>query len=191
MCWLLQFVYGVKPDPAAALMNLPQLTVGLHPIALARFSGHSHAMKIKPLVITFLSIIAFAAGCSKEQTASQQIEKVQTETKQAAQDMKDYTFAQKAEFVKQMQSQLTALDQDLDKLSAKIESSSAAVKSEAKPKLQALRDQASQLNKQLDEVKNASESAWDNVKNGFKKAYESSKDGFNQARQWVSDKIAP
>ena len=148
-------------------------------------------MKNKTLVITFLSVVAFAVGCSKEQTASQQIEKVQTETKQAAQDMKDYTFAQKAEFVKQMQSQLTALDQDLDKLSAKIESSSAAVKAEAKPKLQALRDQASQLNKQLDEVKNASESAWDNVKNGFKKAYESSKDGFNQARQWVSDKIAP
>ena len=148
-------------------------------------------MKNKTLVITILSVVAFAVGCSKEQTASQQIEKVQTETKQAAQDMKDYTFAQKAEFVKQMQSQLTALDQDLDKLSAKIESSSAAVKAEAKPKLQALRDQASQLNKQLDEVKNASESAWDNVKNGFKKAYESSKDGFNQARQWVSDKIAP
>ena len=103
-------------------------------------------MKNKTLVITFLSIAAFAVGCNKEQTTSQQMDKVQTETKQAAQDMKDYTFAQKDEFVKAMQGQLDALNKDLDQLSAKIDSSSDAVKAEAKPKLQALRDQAAQLN---------------------------------------------
>ena len=148
-------------------------------------------MKNKTLAITILSIAALAVGCNKEQTASQQIENVKTETKQAAQDMKDYTFAQKDEFVKQMQIQLDALNKDLDQLAAKIEKSSDAVKAEAKPKLQALRDQAAQLNKQLDEARNATESTWDSVKGGFSKAYEATKDGFNQARQWVSDKIAP
>jgi len=148
-------------------------------------------MKNKTLAITILSIAAFAVGCDKEQSTSQNIEKVQTETKQAAQDMKDYTFAQKAEFVKTMQGQLDALNKDLDELSAKIDSSSDAVKAEAKPKLQALRDQAAQLNKQLDEAKNATESTWDSVKAGFQKAYDATKDGLNQARQWVSDKIAP
>ena len=148
-------------------------------------------MKNKTLVITLLSIAAFAVGCDKEQTTSQQIENVKTETKQAAQDMKDYTFAQKAEFVAAMQIQLDALNKDLDQLSAKIDSSSDAVKAEAKPKLQALRDQAAQLNKQLEDVRNATESTWDSVKSGFQKAYEATKDGFNQARQWVSDKIAP
>ena len=148
-------------------------------------------MKNRTWVITLLSIAALAVGCEKQQTTSQQIEKVQTETKQAAQDMKDYTFAQKAEFVKQMQGQLDALNKDLDQLAAKIDSSSDAVKAEAKPKLQALRDQAAQLNKQLDEAKNATESTWDSVKGGISKAYEATKDGFQQARQWVSDKIAP
>jgi chromosome segregation ATPase len=148
-------------------------------------------MKNKTLVITFLSIAAFAVGCNKEQTTSQQMDKVQTETKQAAQDMKDYTFAQKAEFVKTMQGQLDALNKDLDQLSAKIDSSNDAVKAEAKPKLQALRDQVAQLNKQLDDARNATESTWDSVKSGFSKAYDATKDGFNQARQWVSDKIAP
>ena len=148
-------------------------------------------MKNKTLVITLLSIAAFAVGCKKEQTTSQQIENVKTETKQAAQDMKDFTFAQKAVFVKTMQGQLDALNKDLDELSAKIDSSSDAVKAEAKPKLQALRDQAAQLNKQLDEARNATESTWDSVKTGFQTAYEATKDGFNQARQWVSDKIAP
>jgi chromosome segregation ATPase len=148
-------------------------------------------MKNKTFVITLLSIAAFAVGCNKQQTTSQQMETVKTETKQAAQDMKDYTFAQKAEFVAAMQVQLDALNKDLDELSAKIDSSSDAVKAEAKPKLQALRDQTAQLNKQLEEARNATESTWDSVKAGFNKAYASTKDGFNQARQWVSDKIAP
>jgi chromosome segregation ATPase len=148
-------------------------------------------MKNKTLAITLLSIAAFAVGCEKEKTTTEQLDQVKVETKQAAQDMKDYTFAQKEEFVKTMQVQLDALNKDLDQLSAKIDSSSDAVKAEAKPKLQALRDQAAQLNKQLDEAKNATESTWDSVKAGFTKAYDATKDGFNQARQWVSDKIAP
>jgi len=148
-------------------------------------------MKNKILLLTFLSIAVFALGCGKEQTASQQIDKIQTETKQDAQDMKDYTFAQKAEFVAAMRAQLTALNQDLDKLSAKIDSSSDAVKAEAKPKLEALRDQAAQLNQQLADAQNATESTWDSVKAGSQKAYDALANSFTEARQWVSDKIAP
>ena len=148
-------------------------------------------MKNKTWVLIVLFIAVFAVGCNKEQTTSQQMETVKTESTQAAQDMKDYTFAQKDEFVKAMQAQLDALNKDLEQLSAKIDSSGDAVKAQTKPKLQALRDQTAQLNKQLDEAKNATESTWDSVKSGFQKAYDATKDGFNQARQWVSDKIAP
>jgi hypothetical protein len=149
------------------------------------------AMKNKTLLITFLSAATFAAGCDKEQTTSQQMDNVQTETKQAAEDMKDYTFAQKAEFVKAMQAQLDNLNQDLDKLSAKIDSSSDAVKAEARPKLQALRDQSAQLHQQLADAQNATESTWDSVKAGSKKAYDALEASFTEARQWLSDKIAP
>jgi chromosome segregation ATPase len=148
-------------------------------------------MKNKTWAVTVLSIAVVAVGCNKEQSTSEQMDKVQTETKAAAVDMKNYTYAQKDEFVKAMQVQLDALNKDLDALSAKIDSSTDAVKAEAKPKLQALRDQTAQLNKQLDGAKDATESTWDSVQAGFSKAYEATKDGFNQARQWVSDKIAP
>ena len=150
-------------------------------------------MKNKTLLVTFLAIAAFAVGCKQSDQAatSQQLDKVQTETKQAAQDMKDYTYAQKAEFVAAMQGQLTALNQDLDKLSAKIDSSSDSLKAEAKPKLKALRDQAAKLNKQLVDAQNATDSTWDSVKDGTKKAYASLQNSFTEARQWVSDKIAP
>lgn len=149
-------------------------------------------MKINTWIITLLAAAAaLVAGCNKESTTAQQLEKVQSDTKQAAQDMKDYTYAQKAEFVKAMQAQLVTLDQDLDKLAAKIDSSSDAVKAEAKPKLQALRDQAAKLNTQLADASNATESTWDSVKAGSQRAYDALAKSFNDARQWVSEKIAP
>jgi methyl-accepting chemotaxis protein len=148
-------------------------------------------MKNRTLLLTLLSAAAFAVGCNKDATTSQQLDQIQEKTKEAAQDMKDYTFAQKAEFVEKMQGQLTELNRELDQLAAKVEKSSDVVKAEAKPKLQALREQTAKLTQQLEEAKNATESTWGDVKNGFQKAYEASKDGFQQARQWVSDKIAP
>jgi hypothetical protein len=51
-------------------------------------------MKRNKLMITLLSAAAFAVGCDKEGTATQQLDKVQAKTEEAAQDMKDYTFAQ-------------------------------------------------------------------------------------------------
>ena len=148
-------------------------------------------MKNKTLLITFLSTAAFVVGCDKEKTTAQQIDKVQTETKQAAQNMKDYTFAQKDEFVKAMQSQLTTLNQDLDKLAAKIDSSSDAIKAEAKPQLQALREQAAKLNQQLADASNATESTWDSVKAASQKAYDAMAASFADARQWLSNLIKP
>jgi chromosome segregation ATPase len=150
-------------------------------------------MKNTLLVITLFAIASFAAGCkpSENNATSQQLDKVKTETKADTQEMKDYAYAQRAEFVATMQGQLDALNKDIDALSAKIERSSDAVKADAKPKLQALRDEAAGLNKQLDEAKNATESTWDSVKAGTKKAYNGLKDDFQQARQWASDKIAP
>jgi chromosome segregation ATPase len=125
------------------------------------------------------------------EATTQQFDKIKTDTKEAAQDMKDFAYAQKSEFVAKMQGQLDEINRELDQLAAKIEKSSDAAKAEAKPKLQVLRDQTAKLTKQLDEVQNASESTWDDVKAGFKQGYSELKDGFQQARQWVSDKIAP
>lgn len=172
-------------------MMASKSTVGLHPMAVACPVRDAQAMKNQTWLVVFAFVAGFAAGCDKPSTTAQQMEKVQTETKQAAQDMKDYTFAQKAEFVKAMQTQLIALNADLDKLSARIDNSSDAIKAEAKPKLQALRDQAATLNQQLANASNATESTWDDVKAGSKKAFDALANSFTQARQWVSDKIAP
>jgi cytochrome c556 len=156
-------------------------------------------MKHKYLLITILGAAVLVVGCERSEKSTtetreataKQFDKVKTDTKEAAQDMKDYAYAQKSEFVGKMQVQLDEINRDLDQLAAKIEKSSDAAKAEAKPKIQALRDQTAKLTKQLDEAKNASESTWGDVKAGFKQGYSELKDGFQQARQWVSDKIAP
>jgi hypothetical protein len=148
-------------------------------------------MKHKTLLLAFLSAGAFVIGCDQRDSTSKQLDKVQIKAANAADDMKDYTFAQKAEFTAKMQAQLADINKDLDTLQAKIDKSSDAVKAECKPKLQVLRDQQSDLSKQLDQVKDATESTWGSVKAGTSKAYASLKEGFQQSRQWVSDKIAP
>jgi phage host-nuclease inhibitor protein Gam len=157
-------------------------------------------MKSTQLAIACLATLALAAGCKPSsepsatetrQATARQFDQVKQETKEAAQAMNDYAYAQKAEFVANMQVQLTEINRELDQLAAQIEKSTAAAKAEATPKLQALREQVAKLNTHLDEAKGATESTWDDVKAGFNQGYSDLKDGFNQVRQWVSDKIAP
>jgi chromosome segregation ATPase len=157
-------------------------------------------MKSTQLTIACLALIALAVGCkpSSEPSATEtrqaterQLDQVQQETKAAAQEMNDYAYAQKAEYVATRQAELAEINRELDQLAARIEKANDAAKTEATPKLQALREQVARLNTHLDEAKNASESTWDDVKAGFNQGYSDLKDGFNQARQWVSEKIAP
>lgn len=152
-------------------------------------------MKPQTLLATLAALAALAVGCDKPtptvETTTQQLNRVEEKTAEVAQDLKNYTYAQKGEFLTQMRSQVAALNRDLDQLAAKIETSSDVIKTEAKPRLQTLRDQTAKLNSQLDEVKNATESTWDSVKAGVQNSYEASKEGFNQARQWASEKLAP
>ena len=148
-------------------------------------------MNQNKLIITFLSCAGFVVGCNKQATTSEQFDQAKAKTAEAAQELKEYSYAQKSQFVEKMQWQLAGLDQDLDQLSAKLEKSGDSAKAESKPKLQLLRDDAAKLNKQLEDVKSASESSWDSVKRAFNKAYESSSEGVEHARLWISDKVAP
>lgn len=145
------------------------------------------------ILVTAISTTVLVMGCSQKHKdrTSRQIDQAQEKTAAATQDMKDFAFEQKAEFIKNMNLQLAELNRDLDQLAARIEQSSTAVKAEAQPKLDALRDQADVLKKQLDKAQDATESSWDNVKDDFKDSYKASKAGFQQARQWLGEKIAP
>ena len=143
--------------------------------------------------LALLSLTIVIAGCNKtaDQPADSQMDKVTRETKTAARDIKDYTYAEKAEFIAKMRSESVAVHADLDKLSAKVEKATDQAKADARPKLQALRDRLAKLDQQIAAANDATESTWNEVKTGFKKGYGDLQEEFRQARQWVSDKIAP
>ena len=60
------------------------------------------------------------------------MDQIQSESTVAPRDMKEYTFAQKNEFIEEKQIELAEINRELDRLSAKIETSSEAIKAESK-----------------------------------------------------------
>jgi len=141
------------------------------------------------LVITFLIVAALAVGCTSTDGKPAGGPK-QSETG-PAQAMQDYTYAQKAEFVDKMKKELVEIQEELDRLSAKVDRSSGAAKADARTKLEAVREKWAQAKKQLDQAESATDSTWDDVKGGFKKSYGELMDSFEKTRQWLSDKIEP
>ena len=151
-------------------------------------------MKISQLAPVLL-LAALVAACNKsapdsDATVAQQFDKAKQDTAQAAQDFKNYTFAQKDEFVKKMQPELDELNTELAQLSAKIDRASDTVKAEAKPKLDALRAQVAALGVDLDQAKNATASTWDDVKAGAQKALDATTESFKEAGQWIDKQFS-
>lgn len=160
-------------------------------------------MKRKQIFLTAFTVAAFTVGCkptndgmatspsATAEAAATQGEKAKQEAKEAVQAAKDYAYAQKAEFVEKMRTELADLNKQMDELAAKVETSTGAAKEEAAAKLAALREKAASLNQRLEEVANSTESTWEEVKNGFKTAFEETKKSLKEVRQWLAEKISP
>ena len=110
------------------------------------------------------------------------------DVKQTAEDLKDYTYPQKGEFITKMMAARNDLNQQLIKISAKIDRGY-AVKAEAQPKLDALRTQVAQLDAIMDKTMIASEGTWDQVKIEAQSAYETTKQAVQDVGQWVDAQV--
>jgi hypothetical protein len=109
----------------------------------------------------------------------------------SAQDTYTYTYAQKVEFETNMKTKLDKLNADIAELAAKIDKATDQAKADAKPKLQALRDQAAKLGDMLGKAQVATAASWDAVKADFKAGFADLEVGVTDARKWLSEKIAP
>lgn len=152
-------------------------------------------MKNKFIIISLFAAL-LSAGCSQtadksNSTVAESVDSAQNKAKDAATDLKIYTYEKKSEFVGVMNKQLVDLEKNIGELSDKIEKSSDKVKAEAKPKLAALKEQATALKLQIAEIAKATPTTWDGIKADSDKAYNSLKNGVSQSRQWLADKIAP
>jgi hypothetical protein len=154
------------------------------------------------LVTTLLTAAALAVACTSRDatsavapkpggSAAAHLDEVKAETKEMAQAMRDYAYAEKSEFVARMKKDLVSTQEELDRLGVKVAEAGGAAKIDAKAKLESVREKWAQAKKQLDRAETATESNWDDVKNGFKRSYVELKESFDWTRQWLSDKIAP
>ncbi len=148
-------------------------------------------MNYTPALVVPALLAAVLVGCDPAPMSSPSVFPAKTQTNSAVLEPKDYPFARKAEFTKQMRAQLAEINRELDLLAAKIEKSTAPVKAEAEPRIKSLRELADRLKTQLEAAGEASESTWETAKDGTRTAFDALKEGFQQSRQWISEKIAP
>jgi hypothetical protein len=113
------------------------------------------------------------------------------DAKEAAKVMRDYAYAQKSEFVVEMNRELAAIQVELDRLAVKADEATGTAKDEAKTALEKVRVQWALAKKELVEAEKAPEHTWSDVKVGFKKAYGDLKDSVTKSRHWLSKKIEP
>ena len=147
-------------------------------------------MKNNLPAFSFLFCAVFAAGCGGDPSATSPALTNKAEMMEPAHDAKNYSYARKAEFSEKLKTELAAINSELDELTAKVEKATDDVKAEAKPKLQALREKAEELKKQLATVGDATESTWESVESGASKAWAGVKDGLRQSRDWIDSKIS-
>ncbi len=140
-------------------------------------------MKHTILIITFLAITALSAGCTWIDGKQNEVLSVQA--------MKDYTYAQKAEFIGEMKKELAKIQIELDRFAAKVDRTNGSAKADARIRLAEVREKWIMAKDQLDQAESSTESTWNDVKAGFKKVYGDLKSSFDTMRQWLSDKIEP
>jgi chromosome segregation ATPase len=153
----------------------------------------SHLKNMKPNVRRILLVTAalLAAGCEKKASNAERIDSAQTKVTEVADEMEGHTIAMKDQFIREMRSQLAAINRDLDELAGKVEASSESAKAEAAPKIKSLREQTALLRSKLDGAVNVTESNWEEFKSDVLKTRAASVDEINKARQWLGDKISP
>jgi hypothetical protein len=181
-------------DPTILRANVPNQL-----LATPNLLEENYIMKTILLITTLLAAVLTAVckpstekpvGQTTETTAQPQ-EKTDSSSPDAALQPRDYNFGQKTEFLMAMRAQLSELNASVDGVSVKIDKSSEAVQAEAKPKLAVLREKATELNKKLDDIGNATLPTWNVMKTETEKAFADLKDGIAQSNQAISDKVSP
>lgn len=159
-------------------------------------------MKHTVLILMAPSLIAFAMSCTStgansttgsqtSETTAVKRDEAKTQIIEAVQATKNYTYAQKDEYIDTTKAQLDEIQAELDRLSAKVDNTSGAIKADAKIKLAAVHEKWITTKQRLEQAQNATESSWDELQNEFSQSYGELKDSFADARQWFSDKIEP
>ena len=152
---------------------------------------------------TILLISGITSGCdmfSGKSNAQKSLEKLKTKLikKENRKDKKafktahsNYTYAQKEIFLDRKKNELADIEQELNQLVEKVDTSKNEVKVEAKKRLNAFRVELKQTKTNIEKVENADESKWEAAKTSFNTTNSNLKGSLAEISQWLSDKIEP
>jgi peptidoglycan hydrolase CwlO-like protein len=150
-------------------------------------------MKRRYLFIPAVLFVGLAAGCQsstdRPAAGAQKQGDSNEESTRPLQTAEDFSYAQKDEFVEEMQGTLTRIQKELDRLTADVATARGAAKAEAEDKVRALREEATRASQQLEEAKTATEATWGDVKGRIRRSLGELEDSFQQTRQWLSDQL--
>ena len=150
---------------------------------------------ILPIVLSLAAV--GLVGCGPDEAATQdgrsaeeERERAKTETKEAMEAVGDYAYAQKADFIADMETKLNELEVEIERLETRV-AASGDVKADAQTKLDEVRAKWAVTKTKLEAAEAASESNWDEFERDAKQAQEDLETSFDDTRQWMSDKLEP
>ncbi|HPS31203.1 MAG TPA: hypothetical protein PLZ43_13175 [bacterium] len=150
------------------------------------------------LITIAMFIGSISTGCDMNGKSASQLrqeeliaklnqEKMDKQVDRAASTL--YTFSRKADFIAEMQKELTYIQGRINQLSVRVEKAEDAVKTDAQPKIAALREELEMAKKYVETTDNADESSWETARNDFRKVTTDLRDSFEKTDKLISDKI--
>jgi hypothetical protein len=160
-------------------------------------------MKHAARIMLFLVVGVVATGCNKPTdkdseaysddpgNATAQREKAMTATKEAAQSVQDYAYAQKGEFINAANRELSEFRAEMERLRAVADHSTGEARADAEAKLEVVGDKWAAAKAQLDRAEAATEASWEDVQIRYRTSRSDLKSSLDDARQWLSEQIEP
>ena len=156
-------------------------------------------MKNKNLPITIAFVGALSASCGMmdehaavdpelSAAADEKLDVAIASTQIVTEAIKDYAFAQRAQFASDRKAEMARIQTELDQLSVKADN---AVRTDLETKLEAVRAKWAEAKQLLDKAESATEPDWSAVQRSFNKSYGELHTTFDEARRWLSDEIDP
>jgi hypothetical protein len=145
-------------------------------------------------IMLFLVVGVVATGCNKPTdkeskansddpgTAAAQRDKAMTATKEAAQSVQDYAYAQKGEFIDAAKRGLSDIRAEMERLRAVVDHSTGAARADAEAKLEVVSDKWAAAKAQLDRAEAATDASWEDVQNRYRTVRSDLKSSFDMGR---------
>lgn len=90
--------------------------------------------------------------------------------------------AKKEAYIQKLKAKIDEWNADLDKLGAQAEQAQGETKIKYQRQMEELREKRRDLEKKIENLKEASESAWEDLKEGVERSWETWKESFSRAR---------